>query len=43
MKNLYLDYTGTDLTLTTGKNLRLTENNTEYIAQKIENKFLILN
>lgn len=40
MKNLYLDILNKDLTLTTGKNLRLTVNATEFISQKIENVLL---
>lgn len=42
MKNLYLDQVAKDLTLTTNKNLKLTENNTEFISQKIENRFLTI-
>jgi len=36
-KNLYLDETTKDLTLTTDKNLRLTSTLTEFVSQKIEN------
>ena len=40
MKNLYLDETTKDLALTTGKNLRLTVNASEFMSQKIENVLL---
>ena len=40
MKNLYLDAVEKDLTLTTGKNLRLTVDASEFISQKIENVLL---
>jgi len=36
-KNLYLDETTKDLTLTADKNLRLTSTLTEFVSQKIEN------
>lgn len=38
-RNLYLDQTTKDLSLTESKNLRLTIDNSEFISQKIENKF----
>jgi len=38
MKNLYFDPTTNDLTLK-NFNLRLTENNTEWLSQRIENEF----
>ena len=41
MKNLYLGEITKDLDLTADKNLRLTDNNTEFISQKIENRFLV--
>jgi hypothetical protein len=36
-KNLYLDETTKDLTLTINKNLKLTSTLTEFVSQKIEN------
>jgi len=40
MKNLYLDPITKDLALTIDFDLRLTQNNSEYVSQKIENKLL---
>lgn len=39
-KNIYLDTITKDFTLTTGKNLRLTDTLTEFVSQKIENILL---
>lgn len=39
-KNLYLDLVTKDLSLTDTKNLRLTDTDSEFVSQKIENKFL---
>jgi len=39
-KNLYLDVNTKDLTIGDNDNLRFTENNVEFVAQKIENRLL---
>lgn len=39
-RNLFLDPTTKDLALTSSNNLRITSTNSEFMSQKIENKFL---
>lgn len=39
-RNLYLDETNKDLTLTANKNLKITDTLTEFVSQKIENVIL---